>query len=361
MPAVSNDNFDWTVGYTSSYHGRIVDEVTWADRERFEILSGSVQRNSDNDLKESATISCTDFETDREYWIRVYLDGIQADDKVHIPIFTGLASSPSYNINGTKVTRELQCYSVLKPAEDVYLPPGWFVLKDSDAVSEILKLLQVTPATKIVESSLRPTLDKTLVSESGETNLSMVLTLLKAIKWRLQINGHGDITLSPQSLDPVYRLDTDDNDIIEVNISVNNDWFKCPNVFRAVQDDIVAIAKDERKKEDSKFSIEARGREIWMEESFGTLSNDETVAEYAQRRLQEEQESAAMTVSYTRRYLPDVTIDDTVNLHLPAQGIQGDFQILSQSIDLKYSAKTKEEAKFVSRYYIEDGRIRNNE
>ena len=135
-------------------------------------------------------------------------------------------------------------------------------------------------------------------------------------------------------------MDSIDYDIIEPKIKVKNDWYSCPNVFRAIEDDLMAVARDDD--ENSPLSTVSRGREVWKEETNCDLNDGETVAEYAERRLREEQQ-VAVKLSYSRRYVPEVEPTDVVRLHYPAQNIDYKVMIVSQSIKLDHGSKVSED------------------
>ena len=69
--------------------------------------------------------------------------------------------------------------------------------------------------------------------------------------------------------------------------------------------------------------------------------SDELLAEYARRRLKEEQ-ALSTILNYDRRYHPDANVGDLIRLHYPKQGIDGVFQITEQSVDVG-SGRTSEE------------------
>ena len=85
----------------------------------------------------------------------------------------------------------------------------------------------------------------------------------------------------------------------------------------------------------------SRGREVWKQESV-QLSVSESAAEYARRRLKELQR-VRQTVSYTRRYRPDVMPGDLVGLNYQEQKLTGNYGVQSQSITLGYGARTAEQ------------------
>ena len=336
---------NWSKGYSTRHYISIVDPETWKDIERIEISSGSINRKDDS-LLESADLTCeytlgqTTFE--RERWVRIYADIRQDEDNYHGSLFTGLVSSPSRNIDGTFMQNRVQCYSVLKPADDVLLPRGWYASAHTDATKIIKELLSVSPAPIQIES-VTGELAETIIAEENETNLSMAWKILDLMNWRIRIDGNGYmyITSYPMITNDLVKFDSLKNDSLETNISVNYDWFDCPNVFRAVYNTAIAIAKDEDP--ESPLSIQNRGREVWMEEKDCKLQTNESIAMYAKRRLKEEQ-NVAYELSYNRRFHPDVNIHDIIQLNYPAQNITGYFTINQQTISLGYSISVSETA-----------------
>ena len=63
---------------------------------------------------------------------------------------------------------------------------------------------------------------------------------------------------------------------------------------------------------------------------------------YAKRRLKEEQ-MPSRTISYDRRYVPDIFPGDLIRLNYPEEKISGTFEIRSQNITLGFAGKTSEE------------------
>ena len=333
---------NWKHGFSAVYYATVVDPISWRDVKRFEITGGSISRSLSN-LQQTADIDCVSYPRNVEQWVRIYLNAKQSGDDIVVPLFTGLATSPDRDINGRLETNSVQCYSVLKPAEDVLLQRGWYAPVGINGAELIRQLLSVSSAPVEIESS-SPSLKKAIIAENGENNLSMSLKILTAIDWRITISGDGTITVKPKATEPVYKLDALSYDIVEPQLSVSSDWFKCPNIFRAVINDTIGIARDDDPK--SMLSTVTRGREIWMEDTSCKLNKNETITQYARRRLKEEQ-SVAYTVNYDRRFLPDLNASDLLELHYPAQDIDGTFMVVNQSIELGYGARTSEEVRKV--------------
>lgn len=333
---------NWKNGFSASYYAYIVDPVSWRETERIEITGGSINR-TDEGLRDSADIECTAYDHGKERYIRVYLDAKQGGASAHTPLFTGLATSPSRDIDGFYETNTIACYSVLKAAEDVLLERGYYVPAGTNGADVIRELLSCIPAPVTVEGRA-PDLQTSIIAEEGETRLSMADKVLFAIGWRMRIDGLGIVGLCPKPEDTVVQFDPVDQDVLEPTIEVEYDWYVCPNVLRAVQDDLSAIARDDSP--DSPLSTVNRGREVWAEETSCDLNTGESISEYAVRRLKELQKTQ-LTASYDRRYYPEVLVGDLIRLRYPVQGLDGVFRVLSQTVELAHGAKTSEKVEAV--------------
>lgn len=323
---------DWSKGISATYYGSIVDRTTWRDIDRFEITGGHISRSL-GELVESATIDCTQFEYG-EKWIRIWLNAKQEGESSHTALFTGLATSPSKNMHGNHTKMSLECYSVLKPLQDILLPRGWYAPKGSGK-SVVKDLLLSTPAPFEFAENM-PVLKQNIIAEDGESHLSMLNKILLALDWRIRIKGDGTITIIPYSVIPVATFSID-YDIVETELDIEYDWYNCPNVFRAISGDEYEVAIDDT---DSILSVKNRGREIWSEDISCNLNAGETLYQYAQRRLKEKQRTEKK-ISYSRRYDPEIYVTDVIALNYPQA--QGKFFVSSQNIEIGYGAKTTEE------------------
>lgn len=333
-------------GYSVSYYMCVVDRISWKDSTRIQITDGSINRDTET-LMQSADITCINFpidELDNEHLIRIYMDVSQNSNVGHYPLFTGWASCPDQSIDGVLTTNSFQCYSVLKPAQDVPLPPGWYAPVGTDSEDLIRELLKDTgiPDDMITFYGNPPSLTEALIAEENENKLSMAELIISAIKYFMVILGDGSLVLYPMEtqMDDEAVFDYILNDVLETQVKINRDWYNCPNVFRAISGDAYAVAIDDDP--DSIFSTISRGREIWAQETNCDLNENESIGEYASRRLKELQ-MVYTTVSYTRRFWPDLYPLSYIRLHYPQQGIVGRYRIMSQTINLGYNASTSEE------------------
>lgn len=330
---------NWDKGFTAKYYVCVVDPESWEDIDTFDITDGSITR-SDTGLRESADLTCKNRRPEGEEYIRVYLDTRQNGGAAHTALFTGIATSPDRMINGNREENPLACYSVLKEAEDVLLERGWFAPKDANGAELVRTLLRSVMHAPVDVDGTSPLLNDYIVAEDKENHLSMTDKILEAIGWRLRIDGRGTVTICPPADEASATFDPNDNDSIEPEVTVKDDWYKCPNVFRAVSSNDSVVIKDESS--DSMFSIANRGREVWAEEKDVALSNAESLASYASRRLKELQ-SRMVNVSYQRRYDPNVLVTDLVQMNYSRQDILGKYRVVSQKITLGYGAQTSEE------------------
>jgi len=331
---------EWEHGFSAEYYITDVDPITWRDTIKHSISGGSIKKESSG-LMQSADIQKVSEINDNEHWIRIWLNTYQNGAISHTPLFTGLACAPESKWEGFYLKSEYECYSVVKPCDDVLLPRGWFAAAGSDGVQLIIRLLKsTTPAP--IDSNIEdaPRLKNAIIAENNESYLSMAHKIAKACQLRIKINGMGEIAVEQTASESSLRLEYNTYDIVESEIEVEHNWYSCPNVFRAIEDDLMAEARDDS--DDSELSTVNRGREIWMEESDCNLSEGETIAEYAKRRLKEEQ-SSEMLVKYKRRFVPDIEPTDIIELYYPELDINGTFEIKSQTITIGYGATVAEE------------------
>ena len=329
---------NWKTGYSAEYYMTRVDPITWRDTGRIEITNGSINRASEG-LRESASVGCVNYGDMIEQWVRIWLEAKQEGSSARVPLFTGLATSPTNNYDGKAMDNSLQLYSVLKTVADVALLRGWYAPAGMSGGLVIKNLLSVAPAPVVIAEN-SPALSNHIIAEDNETHLTMTEKILQAINWRMKIGGDGSVYVEPKPTEPTITFDPLENDMIETSIMVQADLFSCPNVFMAVDNDLVAIARDDS--EDSPLSTVNRGREVWKVETSCDLADNETIEQYAFRRLKEEQK-IQKRATYTRRYYPELCPSDLIRMHYPEQGLEGVFTVSSQSIDLSYSANTSEE------------------
>ena len=322
---------DWAKGYTAKYIARLVDRTSFNDMEEIPIISGSISRDITSNLLESATIET--HERIDEQWLRIYMIATQNGGSERIPLFTGLASSPARDINGTQNKYSVDLYSVLKPAADWMVPLGYY-LPSGVQGEALIKALFDKVGIRMQSQLGSGVLTDPIVAEAGETYLSLAMQVLDAIGWYMYITGDGRVQMKPYETEPVTAFDTE-NDAIEPEIRDTKDMFSCPNVLRVTAGNYTTTIKDEN-------SIRDRGREVWAEEKIDLISGT-SLTNYAMSRLSELQ-SPSRELEYTRRFHPDVRPGDAIRITCPRQQINGIFRVQNQKISLGYGARTEEVA-----------------
>lgn len=333
---------DWNTGYSALFELKTVDPISFADNGSFDFISGTIDRTNSG-LMESGDL--TMMENPGECLIRIYLKAKQGASGARIPIFTGLTSAPERKLDGKRITYEVECYSVLKPIDDILIPIGYYAPAGSDGTQLVQSLLSVGPAPVVVDDD-GPYLAESIVAEDSQSRLDVAWMILKAIGWRLRIEGDGTIHICEMASASSAVFDMLNNDVIEPNVTDSQDWFSVPNCIRVINGSrYVEYIDDDAESSVSTVSRQAtRGGtgQIWMSDSAAGLSSGESLVGYALRILSEAQ-SPARTIKYTRRFQPDIFVGDWVTLHLPAVGIDGIFKITKQSIELGYGCRTDEE------------------
>ena len=333
---------NWNTGYTAMYSLQRVDPISWQDVGPYDLISGGISKSTSK-LVESADFTMS--ETPGECWLRCYLRAKQGEDGARVALFTGLASAPQRSLAGNNVTYKVECYSVLKPIDDILVPRGFFIASGAQGERVAAELLQHGPAP-VTYDTPSPTLTEPIIAEDSDTYLSIALKILDVIGWRIRISGRGEIDIIPKPDEESARFDEHENDCIEVNITDTNNWFSAPNCIRAAMKDSYVEVKDTDPASDlstvSRQANRGGSGEIWTQMSVSSLGEGDTLRMYAERKLKELQ-SPARKISYTRRFHPDVTVSDKVRLHLPGHGIDDVFTVTSQRITLGYSARVAEE------------------
>ena len=328
---------DFTKSYKAAFYAAFLDPVTWNEQGRFEIVSGSVSR-TDSGQRATAELTVREYDEPIDRWVRIYMDCDQNGSRAHEALFTGIVSTPGSEHNGAIENVKLQAYSPLKAAEDIKLQLGWYVPAGRNGAAVIRDLLKKQPAPVEVVGTA-PVLSEAIVAEQNENCLSMTEKVLSSINWIMQVAGDGTIILKKASAESVLDMGPQ-QDIVETTFSKGRDWFSCPNVVFATTGTASYEARDDDP--ESELSTVSRGREVQVFEENVTLSDNETIRKYAERRLTELQ-ARTETASYTRRYMPDVLVGD--NVRLDYGSLSGLFTVESQTITLGTAARTQEAVK----------------
>lgn len=329
---------NWAAGFSATYRAYRVNPDTWEDETEIPVVSGSITRDMDDDLIDSASIVLR--KAVGEIWIRIYLIAEQNGGTERIPLFTGLTSAPTRDLDGTRESYAVDCYGRLKAASDMLLPLGYYVAAGAKGAETIIALLRMAGITATAPQSSSYVMDY-IIAEAGETVLTMARRVASAIGWLIRVNGRGEVSIQPYSSQIRGKL-SNDNDIMEMSVTDTDDWYSCPNVLRVTSGSLTATAYDDDPS--SPLSVPARGRQIWRHES-ATLSDASLLPVYAQERLKALQQRTRI-INYTRRFNPDIYPGDLISVSYPQAGLTGNIRVMNQTISLSHGAKTGEEAYF---------------
>ena len=307
---------NWSQGYTSKWKLYSVDKETWGEKEEIEkFVSASITKDTDSSLIEDASISI-DGEPVNGY-VRIVLEAKGTEGFARIDMGTFLVTSPKRSIKGTLSTIDLQCYSVLKPADDKLLPPGWYFPEGGDPIAGASTLLSESLQCPVDPTESEIKTDEIKVAESIKKKTDEI----KA------------------------TFDTKENDVLMSELSDESDIFDIPNVLRVSDSNghYQTLVNDD---ENSETSVDKLGWEKWSAEQL-TLDADETLTSKGSERL-EKLSKSTRKIDYTREFNPDINVNDMVSFVLPRQGILGSFRIISQSLTIGSGATVKEIAQFES-------------
>ena len=333
---------DWNQGYTATFRLYSVNQSTWGDGDEIEnLVSASVTKDNESSLIEDASISI-DGDPIKGY-VRLVLEAKNTSGMAKVNLGTFLVTSPKRSINGVLTTIDLECYSVLKPADDKLLPPGWYFPEGGDPIAGASELLSnclkcpVEPA----ESDIRT--DKVKIAENNETALSMAKYLLEDTDWFIYIDGRGCVSIKKKPDNIVKMFDAYENDVLMPNITDESDIFDIPNILR-VTDSSGNYETIYNNDEQSDTSIEKLGWEKWSSEQL-SLDYGETLLGKGGERM-EELSKTTRKINYSREFDPDVKLNDVALYMLPKQRIVGTFRIISQSLSIGKGIKVSEIAEF---------------
>ena len=329
---------DWNKGYSARWRLYSVDKSTWGNGEEINgLVSSSVTKDSESALIEDASINI-DNDPIKGY-VRLVLEAESPTESEMTPIGTFLVTSPKRSINSTLINIDLECYSVLKPASDKLLAPGWYFPEGGDPIAGAFELLSSCLQCPIEPAESDIKTDEVKIAENNETALSMALYLLDDTDWKINISPNGEVTIKKDPEEANAMFDTYDNDVLMPDLSDESDIFDIPNVLR-VKDSDGNYNTIYNNDEESETSIPNTGWEKWASEDL-SLDYGESIYSKGAERM-EELSKSKRKISYTREFNPNIKLNDLVLFLLPQQGIIGYFRIISQSISTGKGAKVSE-------------------
>lgn len=316
---------NWGQSYTATWRVFRVNRQTWADGDMLSnIDSANLSRTADGKLLESGGFSLTgEFESD---YYRIVMTAEQGGLIERVEVATLLFEVDGGTVDYGTVESTVDGHSVLYPAYTTSIITGEYAPAGADGVLYVRNLLQNTIHAPIqTEGSF--TLNDHLVFELGASVIEAVWTVLDAMDYIIQIDGHGTVHIRPKPTTPSLILDGANTGIISNGIDFSASMSEIPNRYIVMDDGIVTTAINNS--DSSPVSTVNRGYTVDVIDTAPTPTNGETLSEYASRRLHQ------LSVlrderSYTREFAPDLYPYSLISASI--DGLFGDYRVVSQSI-----------------------------
>lgn len=333
---------DYRKSYSAVWRVFRVDELTWQDAELIGgIDSIQVTRSCSGNapMLESGTMTLTgDFE--RGYY-RIVMHATQDVETGRVDVATLLCESNKDTRNyGTKQP-SVTCNSVLYPAYTQRILDGLYIPARADVVQFVAELLRgCLKAPVEVEGGF--SISDFYWFDFGIRILEAAWEALDLGGYVMQIDGRGTVHIRPRPSTVALELDGANISLLDTKVQTDFNTSSVPNRYIAKSDTTVAVAVNDNPESD--VSTVSRGY-IYdeIDESPATVDN-ETLPQYAIRRLHELSTSISETRSYTREYWPDVYPFDIVKGSLDSIGIDGDMRVMNQTLKCGYGITVSEQA-----------------
>lgn len=349
---------DWTKSMQQTFEYYTVDPGTWHDVELIDtVKSSTINRDFESETLGSATIDIT--EAVGECYIRVYLITIQNGVSEKFPLGTFLVQTPSSSFNGKVRSVSMDAYTPLLELKENPPPLGYYIPKNSNVMSEGVRLAREHMRAPVVETSYDFNLYNNFVANTDDTWLSFVSDLVTNANYYIDLDELGRVLFSPKqdtaSLSPVWTYTDDNSSILASDISMDHDLYGVPNVVEVIYSDDYSnySSRVENNDSNSPTSIVNRGREIVYRTTnpdLGGTPMQWQLDEYAERLLKE-LSSVEYTITYTHGYCP-VRLGDCVRINYKRAGMTDiKARVISQSIKCKPGCQVTEKAVFTAKLW----------
>jgi len=312
-----------------------VNKTTWADRSEFKnIKSISVDRDCTDSVPmlESGSIKYTSAlpPSFPEGYYRIELIVTQGDDRQIFPIATLLCSSRVGEIDRHMSEMDVDCYSVLKPASEVYFANGSFAPIKMNGAEWCAQKLREGGVAAPINVSGSFTLNQYYVFDDSTSYLAGVWQVLNGAGWVMMIAGDGTITIRKKPSAFFIKAGKDMRGLFLTTFDYNGSIEGIPNKYIAT-DASGRTATATNTNNNSITSYGKRGRWIEYRDSSPVLVNGESLADYAKRKLIEAS-SILEQWSYQREYYPNLDPFRIIEFNFPEEGMIGNYRVLKQSL-----------------------------
>ncbi len=317
---------NWGQSYTATWRVFKVNADTWADGAILNnVDSISITRTADGNVMESGNMTVSgDFE---DGYYRIAMTAEQGNEVARVDVGTFLCVSSSGTTDYGFTDREINCRSVLYPAETMAVTTGEYAPAGADGALYAANLLSsAINAPVVVEGSF--ILNNHLVHELGASVIDAVWVVLEAGGFVIQIDGQGTVHIRPKPTEPSLVINNTSTAVMLNGISYTHDTSELPNRYIVIEDNFITIASNDDPT--SPISTVSRGYNVDVVDTSPTPVNGEPFAAYANNRLRE-LSIMKEERSYTREYAPNVYPYSIVRATL--NSLDGDYRVVSQSIE----------------------------
>ena len=227
--------------------------------------------------------------------------------------------------------------SVLAPANERKFKPGEYAPKGVDgAIWAAQRLRMAIKAPVEVIDGFK--LGDHVVFDLGSSYLDGVWKVLDVGGFCMQIAGDGTVTIRSKEMEPSLIVTSDGAGLMP-KMSRSLPIEDVPNVFKVYDGAAEEVARNDDPS--SPTSTVARGREIEEVEDSPTRKEGESLRQYASRKLGELSEIYE-TYDVEREYINGVVPYSVAKVNLPAQGVVGNFRVMSQTLECSKGIKVGE-------------------
>lgn len=331
---------DWTAGMSQTFEYYKVDPNSWRDMKKIDtVISSSIKRDLNEETLGSATFDIG--ESVGECYIRIYLVSNQNGESDRRPLGTYLVQTPSFSFDGRQRKNSLEAYTPLLELKEDMPPYGYSLMKESNVMEYACKLAANHCRAPIVSISDSSNLYSDFISETDDTWLSFLTSLMNNAKYRFDLDEMGRILFvknkTVDSMQPVWTFNDDNSSILLPDVSINQDLYGIPNKVEVIYSTsnhiytAYAINNDRY----SPTSIVNRGRTILYRDTDPGLignSTEDQIQQYANDLLKQ-LSSLEYTISFNHAFCP-VRIGDCVRLNYRTAGIENiKAKVVSQDIN----------------------------
>lgn len=351
------DSSFWFGDYSTAYRYMRVSRATGSEiGELYGITPGSITRNDDTSIKESAECKCTGgFDIGADL-VRVYMDATSSTgEAVSVPLGTFVPAVPSRTVDGPIETSAVKLYGRLQELEDddfavpLTVPGGSNAVDIAAGICRDAGLEVLYPKSGYVTTDARYYgVGATSDSQTVDSKLGAVNDLLSLAGYRsAHTDAMGRVTFDvyrePSVSPAAWTFREGRNARFESEVSEELDYTSTANHvvvrYASTEENKAFVGEAWDRDPESPLSTVSRGRTITKSYTYDELppgkddaarqgSSDAKAGE-----LLAAEQAVIHRVTVNGTYAP-VDIADTVAFSYPTGGIEGKFAVRTETLKL---------------------------